>query len=291
MKCPILFSRCVILRRRDLVRLDANELLDETNLETLFAFDQVSIPFTQNLRLEMKNPSRHPDNPVSLVGRSAVPTRWECSSTAPSFAKANKYRMWYVAFDDDTENKVAASRWRAAYAESLDGVHWIKPDLGLVEFRGNKHNNLIRTEPSPWGFVNLKVLHEPNSPDPDQRYKIATHVLLSPPYAAWNAGTVCQSRRVDLEASLRVPSRSKQEPNIDIRDLYLPNIHFEPCGGLYKWNGHYFVCGQNALGSWQPHQGELFECFARRISLIGSRQTASASSGPINTSTWTGTQP
>ncbi len=29
------------------------------------------------------------------------------------------------------------------YAESSDGVHWTKPDLGLVEVDGSKHNNVI----------------------------------------------------------------------------------------------------------------------------------------------------
>ncbi len=29
------------------------------------------------------------------------------------------------------------------YAESIDGVHWAKPDLGLCEFAGSKHNNII----------------------------------------------------------------------------------------------------------------------------------------------------
>ena len=29
------------------------------------------------------------------------------------------------------------------YAESTDGIHWTKPELGLVEFRGSKKNNVI----------------------------------------------------------------------------------------------------------------------------------------------------
>lgn len=29
------------------------------------------------------------------------------------------------------------------YAESTDGIHWERPDLGLVEFRGSRRNNLI----------------------------------------------------------------------------------------------------------------------------------------------------
>ena len=49
-------------------------------------------------------------------------------------------------------------------------------DLGLVEYRGNKDNNLILTDPAPLGFVNLKVLLDPSDPDPERRYKISTHV-------------------------------------------------------------------------------------------------------------------
>src|SRR5437763_1506492 len=32
-----------------------------------------------------------------------------------------------------------------AYAESRDGIHWMKPKLGVVEFRGSKANNLFYT--------------------------------------------------------------------------------------------------------------------------------------------------
>ena len=46
----------------------AAELFDETTSRTLFAFDQVSIPHTQNLRLEMQQPQRHPGNPVMARG-------------------------------------------------------------------------------------------------------------------------------------------------------------------------------------------------------------------------------
>src|SRR5262249_7240453 len=31
----------------------------------------------------------------------------------------------------------------ACYAESRDGIHWTKPDLGLFEFDGSKHNNIV----------------------------------------------------------------------------------------------------------------------------------------------------
>ena len=90
--------------------------------------------------------------------------------------EGGKFRMWYVAFDDDAGNKVASARWRPAYAESEDGVKWTKPNLGLVNFGGNKNNNLIRTDPANLGLINLKVLADPDEPNPERRYKISTHV-------------------------------------------------------------------------------------------------------------------
>jgi hypothetical protein len=39
--------------------------------------------------------------------------------------------------------------------------------------------------------------------------------------------------------------------------LLLPGFHFEPCGGLYKWEGLYYVCGQNALAAPVPTHGRV----------------------------------
>ncbi len=66
-----------------------------------------------------------------------------------------RYRMWYVAWDDEAKSKSPSARWRAAYAESTDGVTWVKPELGLVEFRGSRENNLVDMG-GAWG-VNRSV--------------------------------------------------------------------------------------------------------------------------------------
>lgn len=46
------------------------------------------------------------------------------------------YRMWY-------RTNYNAPPFYTGYAESDDGVRWTKPSLGLVEFRGEKNNNLV----------------------------------------------------------------------------------------------------------------------------------------------------
>ena len=53
------------------------------------------------------------------------------------------FRMWYKTWPDT----VSPRRTYIFYAESDDGISWRKPVLGLVEFDGNKDNNIIMTAP------------------------------------------------------------------------------------------------------------------------------------------------
>jgi hypothetical protein len=53
------------------------------------------------------------------------------------------------------------------YFESKDGDHWTRPELGLVEFEGNKQNNLV---PSLMG----RICYDPSAP-PAERFKAASN--------------------------------------------------------------------------------------------------------------------
>ena len=133
------------------------EMFDETKVTTLFAFDNVAIPHTQNLKLEMRQPERFEGNPVVRRGEPGTVDAHGVQFYGSIIRDGSKYRMWYVAFDDQVEHAVKSERWRAAYAESADGVNWVKPELGLVSFRGSKKNNLVDVG-GAWGFVTLKVI-------------------------------------------------------------------------------------------------------------------------------------
>ncbi len=57
-------------------------------------------------------------------------------------------RMYYRgrpqgAREDGTDAEVTC------YAESTDGVHWVKPNLGLFEFAGSKENNIVLAHMAP----------------------------------------------------------------------------------------------------------------------------------------------
>jgi len=50
------------------------------------------------------------------------------------------WHMWYNSFDHAFRNDQDAY---LCYARSSDGVHWERPNLGLVEYGGSKNNNIL----------------------------------------------------------------------------------------------------------------------------------------------------
>jgi len=229
-------------------------LFDETQAVTIFAFDDVAIPHSQNLKLAMRAPKKHPANPVVARGGPGTVDAMGVQFYGSVIREGDKFRLWYVAYDDDKENPVPYSRWRAAYTESRDGITWVKPELGLVEYRGNKANNLVDIGTEPLGFVNLKVLADPDDTDPERRYKISTHV-----YFQHNTrlGTLAPFTSADGLRWKPLFDGEPKDAQLTKKDLVLPAVHFEPCGGLYKWDGLYYVCGQNALWASRPYQGRV----------------------------------
>jgi len=70
---------------------------------------------------------------------------WEGNTSAyyTVFQDGDRYRMYYRGSHFDERARRSAHREVACYAESRDGVHWTKPELGLLEFEGSKQNNIV----------------------------------------------------------------------------------------------------------------------------------------------------
>ena len=79
-----------------------------------------------------------------------------------------RYRMWYRA-------RAVEKPILTAYAESLDGIHWVKPKLGLIEHDGSRENNLVWPVPGGIGR-SVSVVKDGNpEADPQERYKAITN--------------------------------------------------------------------------------------------------------------------
>lgn len=72
---------------------------------------------------------------------------WEGNSTnyVTVFQDGDKYRMYYRGSHTSYlgEKDRPNTRDLYCYAESADGIHWKKPELGLFESNGSKKNNIV----------------------------------------------------------------------------------------------------------------------------------------------------
>jgi len=85
------------------------------------------------------------------------------------FRDGDIYRMYYTACRFDSTNIAPV----ICYAESTDGIHWVKPKLGIHEFNGSRDNNIVmKTMNVMVGCDNLMVFRDDNPAcPPEQKYK------------------------------------------------------------------------------------------------------------------------
>ena len=104
---------------------------------------------------------------------------WEAKATSYPhfFFDDGKYKMYYIAYSaSDSSGKPSS---RVCYAESVDALRWIKPELGICNFNGSLKNNIVVD--STFGikpFIdNFYVFRDDNPYCPDgEKYKgICSH--------------------------------------------------------------------------------------------------------------------
>ena len=95
--------------------------------------------------------------------------------------QAGQYRLYYVPVDLGS-----SPIYRLAMATSTDGIHWQKPNLGVVEWKGSKENNIVID-----GQREGTVMIDPNG-TPERRYvyissdpTIKTRLFTSPDGIHW----------------------------------------------------------------------------------------------------------
>jgi len=95
---------------------------------------------------------------------------WEGNTSAyvTVFRDGDLCRMYYRGSNYDLQSEVYSSEV-VCYAESRDGVHWERPELGLFSFDGSKKNNIV------WqgmGAHNFAPFKDSNPACPaDEKYK------------------------------------------------------------------------------------------------------------------------
>ena len=73
--------------------------------------------------------------------------------------------MWYRLYPVTPTGRYTDERRGprlTCYAESKDGIHWEKPDLGIVEWQGSRRNNIL-FPPGDIQGTNACVIIDPNA--------------------------------------------------------------------------------------------------------------------------------
>lgn len=133
----------------------------EIGTRTQLLLDQRVIAASRNVRLTMHSPRR--DGRVLLTNDQP----WESDPDqlvavySSVLYERGKFRLWY-----DLGHRSDRTKRVVAYAESRDGLHFVKPKLGLVDFGGSRQNNVVM----PGEIGGCSVWIDPAAP-PEHRYK------------------------------------------------------------------------------------------------------------------------
>ncbi len=118
------------------------------------------------------HPARKLEQPVLRADRPWEGRRVYIYGSVYYDCSAGLFRMWYnTRLGRGHQHRAPGLRSRTGdivlYATSEDGIHWVKPNLGLHEFDGTVSNNILLFDKhSPTVIVDADAR-------PDQRYKIA----------------------------------------------------------------------------------------------------------------------
>ena len=113
-------------------------VIDLERRPELFLHDDALVSASEGVTVAMGRLEKHPGALVS------IDRPWEVGFLGYACVLHDMteglYKMWYEVRREEMQA-------RCHYAVSKDGLHWEKPELGLVEFEGSRRNNIVFNGP------------------------------------------------------------------------------------------------------------------------------------------------
>ena len=145
----------------------ADSPVDLSGKRELFVDDYL-IESMEGVELELQQPN---EEEIVIVHDKPWEGNTCCYHTV--FYDNGKYRMYYRGANFDEATGKTTHPELFCYAESTDGIHWVKPNLGLHEYEGSSDNNIILVRPEhSHCFAPFKD-ENPSAP-PEAKYKALT---------------------------------------------------------------------------------------------------------------------
>lgn len=234
---------------------------------TLLAIDDYSLPLRRDLCYYLSKPQVRAE-PVLTPSRGNPQATDDVATHfyGTVLQENGKFRMWYYGVgwaEKPTDKDIETTKLREGpicYAESDDGLHWTKPNLGQVTHGGGSANNAISLpEKSTEGAF---VIRDDDDPDPARRYKMvyenrhASNRFMS-------VGTATSADGIHWKSGPASPIGEGLEPCAFYRHggLYFINAQFAPRGvseGGSMAGRQGFVWVSTDFNTWLQESGESF---------------------------------
>jgi len=221
-----------------------------TDTAACLAIDDAAFEKIEHLSLSLCEARKHPANPL-LRNRPSGPDGWRAGFPWV-LAENGRFRMWYLARDTSGE-------FFTCYAESADGYRWSYPQLGLVEHRGSKANNICYRGHTLFP----QIYRDATATDPARRYMGVifgqiTGAQLDPAQ---------RKRYGDSQPSIKCLAFSPDGLRWQEDHSHLFPIHAKVEGGtLFRLGGEWFMVHQQNVAEYPQVQR-----FSRFLSVSSSR--------------------
>ncbi|MBP1990112.1 hypothetical protein [Paenibacillus eucommiae] len=206
----------------------------------LFPIDGGLFPLRKNLCVYYSKPNVHGQPVIRPSDNPDAPDSLASHFYGTVLYDEGKYRMWYlgmtVDYNPDLEaEELAEAKKRYSeiamgpicYAESDDGINWVKPNLGKLKYKGSSNNNAIYL---PDAIVHCPtIIKDEEDPDPQRRYKMVYQYFLhTEPTNHWGTmRTATSPNGIDWTVGPRNPILE-----------FVEHASFYKYRGVYMINGH-----------------------------------------------------
>ena len=209
-----------------------------TSRDTFLAIDDSIFAESRHVFLGMNEARKHPANPI-VRNRPDGPDSLRVGFPFSVVQENGRFRAWYLASD----GKVFSN----CHADSENGVHWQRPPLGLVNYRGSTKNNIVRCFNGGLGGLLRKVWRDDAESDPNRRYKAAVPGALP---TGLVDPQLSEHYSKPSYASIRTFASSPDGLHWQDDDLNFPIRAKLEASTLYRMHGRYFMASQMILGEY-----------------------------------------
>ena len=143
--------------------------------------DMLEVARTEHVEMDVQPARKHPANPLMERGPKGSFDQDRVFNHGTVLLDGGTYRMWYGGIRNPDPDGPAVPWWdwiRCGYAESEDGIHWKRVNVGQVEDNGSTDNNIV-----PYLRHSPVMIRDDADPDPQRRYKA---------FYFWNSGEMTE---------------------------------------------------------------------------------------------------